>query len=88
MIKNIHALPRGVDLLSDPVLNKGSAFTPEERDVLGLRGLLPPRAFSLQEQADRNLLNLRKRSSAVRKMPWGRRNSTPNFRQAWPTVGV
>lgn len=63
MIKNIHALPRGVDLLSDPVLNKGSAFTTEERDGLGLRGLLPPRTFTMREQADRNILNLRKRSS-------------------------
>ena len=34
--------PRGVTLLHDPELNKGTAFTEEERDVLGLKGLLPP----------------------------------------------
>ena len=37
------ALPRGVKLLHDPVRNKGTAFTEAERDLLGLRGLLPPR---------------------------------------------
>ena len=31
---------RGVDLLHDPRLNKGTAFTEAERDALGLRGLL------------------------------------------------
>ena len=31
--------PRGVDLLRDPLLNKGSAFTEAERNALGLRGL-------------------------------------------------
>ena len=30
-------LPRGVDLLHDPHLNKGSAFTDAEREALGLR---------------------------------------------------
>ena len=35
-------LPTGVDLLHDPVLNKGMAFSEEERDALHLRGLLPP----------------------------------------------
>ena len=33
--------PRGVALLRDPLLNKGTAFTTRERDALGLRGLLP-----------------------------------------------
>lgn len=32
----------GWELLADPLLNKGTAFTEDERDALGLHGLLPP----------------------------------------------
>jgi malate dehydrogenase (oxaloacetate-decarboxylating)(NADP+) len=52
-------LPTGVELLRDPALNKGTAFTQSERDALGLRGLLPPRVTSEQLQAMRVLENLR-----------------------------
>ncbi|MFF1303667.1 NAD-dependent malic enzyme [Streptomyces sp. NPDC058307] len=44
---------RGTALLADPLLNKGTAFSPEERADLGLDGLLPPATETLQEQADR-----------------------------------
>ncbi|MCH7858577.1 MAG: NAD-dependent malic enzyme [Candidatus Marinimicrobia bacterium] len=44
---------RGVDVLHDPRLNKGTAFTPAERDKLGLRGLLPPRYVPIEEQLER-----------------------------------
>ena len=42
---------RGDHLLNCPVRNKGTAFTPGERDKLGLHGLLPPQVESLAEQA-------------------------------------
>jgi len=45
--------PRGMDLLDRPSLNKGTAFTDDERARLGLDGLLPPRAETLQEQVAR-----------------------------------
>jgi len=48
---------RGMDLLHDPSLNKGTAFTEEERDALGLHGLLPPHVHSMDEQVDRVLEN-------------------------------
>ena len=51
--------PRGLALLRDPLLNKGTAFSEQERDTLGLRGLLPAHIFSLEEQAARVLTNLR-----------------------------
>ncbi|GAB4383286.1 MAG: oxaloacetate-decarboxylating malate dehydrogenase [Phycisphaerales bacterium] len=40
----------GIALLRDPLRNKGYAFTTEERNRLGLRGLLPPTPLSLEEQ--------------------------------------
>lgn len=53
--------PTGVELLHDPALNKGTAFTEEERDALGLRGLLPPHAHSQDEQVMRVLENFRRK---------------------------
>jgi malate dehydrogenase (oxaloacetate-decarboxylating)(NADP+) len=52
--------PRGLTLLQDPTLNKGTAFTALERDVLGLQGLLPPHVCSQDEQAARVLENFRR----------------------------
>ncbi len=53
--------PRGIALLRDPSLNKGTAFTPAERDSLGLRGLLPPRIFTQRERVDHVLRCLRRK---------------------------
>src|SRR5580698_10590748 len=41
---------RGMAVLTTPFLNKGTAFTAEEREVLGLTGLLPPVISSLEAQ--------------------------------------
>jgi malate dehydrogenase (oxaloacetate-decarboxylating) len=41
---------RGMALLNCPALNKGTAFSDEERDRLGLHGLLPPHVETLEEQ--------------------------------------
>jgi len=46
-------------LLTNAALNKGTCFTERERDALGLRGLLPPRTQTLDEQEQRALGNLR-----------------------------
>ncbi len=46
-------ISRGVDLLNRQELNKGTAFTEEERSKFGLHGLLPPRVESLAEQVVR-----------------------------------
>jgi malate dehydrogenase (oxaloacetate-decarboxylating) len=44
---------RGVSLLNRPILNKGTAFTEDERDRLGPHGLLPPQVESLDQQVIR-----------------------------------
>ncbi|HEX9633105.1 MAG TPA: NAD-dependent malic enzyme [Gemmatimonadales bacterium] len=62
-----HALPAGVDLLHDPALNKGTAFTEAERDALKLRGLLPPRVFTIREQEARILENYHQKTSPLEK---------------------
>jgi malate dehydrogenase (oxaloacetate-decarboxylating) len=46
-------IPRGMDLLDTPLLNKGTAFTEEERTLFGLLGLLPPHVETLEEQVVR-----------------------------------
>jgi malate dehydrogenase (oxaloacetate-decarboxylating)(NADP+) len=57
--------PRGIALLRDPALNKGTAFTERERDVLGLRGLLPPHVSNPDEQVERVLENFRRLESPL-----------------------
>jgi len=57
----------GVNLLHDPTLNKGTAFTEEERDNLALRGLLPPRVFTGGEQSKRILENYHNKSDELEK---------------------
>ena len=52
--------PRGPALLRDPSLNKGTAFSEQERDLLGLRGLLPPHVATQDEQVARVLENFRR----------------------------
>src|ERR1700749_4497073 len=43
----------GVEILEQPTLNKGTAFTEEERSRLGLHGLLPPAVETLNQQVAR-----------------------------------
>lgn len=42
---------RGFQILNDPFLNRGTAFTEDERRKYGLIGLLPPRVKTIDEQA-------------------------------------
>src|SRR5262245_15557819 len=45
----------GYELLNDPLLNKGTAFTEAERDEFDLHGLLPPHVSQLDYQVQRRL---------------------------------
>jgi len=57
----------GLEILSNPRTNKGTAFTLEEREQLGLTGLLPPVVSTQEQQIERALLNLRRQNSAIDK---------------------
>jgi len=56
-------IPHGAELLHDPLLNKGTAFTDEERTVLGLKGLLPPHVHTVEEQVARVMDNYRAKTT-------------------------
>jgi len=58
---------RGVDIMRDPFLNKGTAFTTREREMLGLRGLIPPTQFSIGEQIHRQIIAFRKQPNNLAK---------------------
>ena len=46
---------RGINLLHDPLWNKGTAFGASERERFGIRGLLPPRMLHMEDQVARFL---------------------------------
>jgi malate dehydrogenase (oxaloacetate-decarboxylating) len=58
---------RGAELLGQPLLNKGTAFTHEEREELGLLGLLPPSVATLEEQLARTYEAFRASGSDIAK---------------------
>ena len=57
----------GFDLLMNPRLNKGTAFTEEERDAFALHGLLPPHVGTLEDQRSRRKRVLDSRPTAFGK---------------------
>ena len=61
---DIETVRSSYELLNDPLLNKGTAFTEAERDAFDLHGLLPPVVATLDEQIGRRL-------QAFRSLPEG-----------------
>lgn len=58
---------RGMAVLASPLLNKGTAFSMEERNALGLTGLLPPAISTLDAQADAAYLQYQRLPDALGK---------------------
>ncbi len=57
----------GPEILGQPLLNKDAAFTERERDELGLRGLLPWRVATIEEQVALELEHLRRKADDIEK---------------------
>lgn len=55
----------GYELLKDPFLNKGTAFTAEERKTYRLEGLLPPAVETIELQAERVYAEMKRKSSLI-----------------------
>jgi malate dehydrogenase (oxaloacetate-decarboxylating)(NADP+) len=55
--------PTGHQLINDPALNKGTAFSAEERIALGLEGLLPPGINSMEQQVQRVMGNYNRKTT-------------------------
>ena len=60
-------LKKGYDLLHDATGNKSTAFTHDERRLLGLRGLLPYTTSNLSLQIERSLENMRRKTDDIEK---------------------
>lgn len=56
---------RGKELLRNPLLNKGTAFTEEEREMFQLKGLLPHGISSMHEQLKRRYINFKQKTSHI-----------------------
>jgi len=65
--RRLDQIPKGIALLRNPDYNKGTAFTEEEKDALGIRGLVPPRVHTIQEQMARVLENIRRKPNDLEK---------------------
>ena len=63
----IRTRKRGIWLLKNPSTNKGLGYTPDEREHLGLHGLLPPTMQSIEQQVSLELEHVNAKSSNLEK---------------------
>ena len=65
--RRIKELPKGSQILHEPLLNKGTGFTAKERESLDLVGLLPPTILTIEEQKDRIMENFHAKQDELEK---------------------
>lgn len=65
--RTVHVRKRGYDVLRDPLINKSTAFTADERTALGLTGLLPPVINTVAQQAKRALAGIQRHADPLQK---------------------
>ncbi|MBJ8095802.1 NAD-dependent malic enzyme [Bacillus cereus] len=68
--RSIQTNLKGKNLLAQPFLNKGLAFTKQERKFLGLEGILPPTVLTLEEQVKRAYRQFKEQPNNLRKNVW------------------
>lgn len=66
-MKHIELTLEAVEILNNPLYNKGTAFTNEERDALGLHGLLPFHTSTIEQQVKRRYENFKERKDDLSK---------------------
>ena len=64
---HLEVAARGRAVLSNPPINRGTAFTREERRALGLTGLIPPRVLTLDQQVTRAYAQFREQPDDLAK---------------------
>ena len=58
-------MSKAMEILNNPFLNKGTAFTVEERRQLGLLGALPPTVRTLQQQAEETYAQFKEKAAGI-----------------------
>ncbi|XP_020623343.1 NADP-dependent malic enzyme-like [Orbicella faveolata] len=68
-VRHVNKIPtiRGTDIMRDPRLNKGTAFTLQERQILGIHGLLPPCISTQEIQSQRMYAELHRKANDLEK---------------------
>src|SRR5450631_734349 len=56
---------RGAAVLTDPLTNKGTAFSADERKALHLDGLVPPAVFTIEQQLERVYENFQSKQTPI-----------------------
>lgn len=66
-LRSVIFMLKSYEVLRNPFLNKGTAFTKEEREELGLVGILPSKVQTLEEQTEQAYAQFQSKTSPLEK---------------------